>query len=167
MDDDIRRLLDEAAIRKVHLRYCRGVDRLDWDLVRSCYHPDAIDDHGEYVGGVEGFIDYCKAGTAQFLSTTHFTGNQLVEVDGDRAWAEHYARAYHRVPAGEDGKPRDFAINCRYIDDMERRDGEWRIARRVVVVDADRVDPVAESWVPEEQMRGRRGRADPSYRASG
>ena len=43
----LQMLIDEAAIKKVHLRYCRGIDRMDWDLIRSCYHPDAIDDHGE------------------------------------------------------------------------------------------------------------------------
>ncbi|WP_221890845.1 nuclear transport factor 2 family protein [Microbispora sp. KK1-11] len=34
---------DQQEIHEVVLRYCRGVDRLDMDLVRSAYHPDAID----------------------------------------------------------------------------------------------------------------------------
>lgn len=161
---ELQRLLDEAAIKKVHIRYCRGIDRMDWDLIRSCYHPDAIDDHGEYIGGIDGFIDYCKAGCPTFLSTTHFTGNQLVEVDGDAAWAEHYARAYHRV-AGRDGAPdQDLVVNTRYVDRFERREGEWRIAHRMVVVDTDRVDEVRERWVPEVQLRARRDSGDPSYR---
>ena len=166
MHEALQRLVDEADIKKVHLRYCRGVDRLDWDLVRSCYHSDAIDDHGEYAGGVEGFIEYCRQGTRNFSSTTHFTGNQLVEVDGDTAWAEHYARAYHRVPPGPDGQCKDFAILCRYVDRMERRDGEWRIARRVVVIDGDRVDPVDETWVPQSAINSRRDGEDPSYLAA-
>jgi hypothetical protein len=163
MEMSLQRLLDEAAIKNVHIRYCRGIDRMDWDLVRSCYHPDAIDDHGEYIGGIDGFIAYCKAGTPNFLSTFHFTGNQLVEVDGDIAWAEHYARAYHRVPAGTDGVLKDLVTNVRYVDRFERRNGEWRIAKRVVVVDTDRVDPVRESWVPPVQFRGKRDKTDPSY----
>ena len=162
-EDALQRLLDEEAIKKVHLRYCRGIDRRDFDLLRSCYHPDAIDDHGDYVGGVDGFIEFCEQGTLNFLSTTHLTCNQLVEVDGDVAWAEFYGRAYHRVPAGEDGLERDLAVNTRWIDRFERRNGEWRIARRKVVVDTDRVDPVTERWVPLEQYRGRRDRSDPSY----
>ena len=52
----LQRLLDEAAIRRVHLDYCRGVDRRDWELVRSCYHRDAVDHHGPYSGGIDGFI---------------------------------------------------------------------------------------------------------------
>jgi hypothetical protein len=163
MDASLQRLIDEAAIKKVHIRYCRGVDRMDWDLIRSCYHPDAIDDHGEYVGGIDGFIEYCKKGTPNFEGTFHFTGNQLVEVDGDSAWAEHYARAYHRVAAEPGGSPKDLVTNVRYVDRFERRNGEWRILKRVVVVDTDRVDPVNERWVPEVQLRGRRDKSDPSY----
>jgi hypothetical protein len=163
MEPLLQRLLDEEAIKKVHIRYCRGIDRMDWELVRSCYHPDAIDDHGEYVGGIDGFIEYCKAGCPTFLSTTHFTGNQLVEVDGDVAWAEHYARAFHRVAAGEDGVMKDLVVNCRYGDRFERRGGEWRIAHRTVIVDTDRVDPVGEHWVPDVQLRGARDRSDPTY----
>ncbi|HJY93624.1 MAG TPA: nuclear transport factor 2 family protein, partial [Streptosporangiaceae bacterium] len=38
------------AIRQAALRYCRGVDRLDAELMRSAYHNDATDDHGVFVG---------------------------------------------------------------------------------------------------------------------
>jgi hypothetical protein len=163
LEPALQRLLDEAAIKAVQIRYCRGVDRMDWELVRSCYHPDATDDHGDYVGGVDGFIEYCKAGTPNFESTTHFTGNQLVEVDGDTAWAEHYARAYHRVRAGPDGPAKDLVVNCRYVDRLERRDGEWRFASRVIIVDSENVEPVRELWVDPVLLRGKRDRADPSY----
>jgi ketosteroid isomerase-like protein len=163
MQAALQRLLDEEAIKKVHLHYCRSVDRRDWELLRSCYHPDAVDDHGDYVGGVDGFIEFCESGTLNFTSTTHLTCNQLVEVDGDVAWTEFYGLAYHRLPADADGIEKDFAVNTRWVDRFERRDGEWRIAKRTVVVDTDRVDPVTERWVPQEQYRGRRDRTDPSY----
>jgi hypothetical protein len=38
---------DRWAIHDVLVRYCRGVDRLDADLVRSAYHSDAVE-HGPY-----------------------------------------------------------------------------------------------------------------------
>ncbi len=163
MEEALQRLLDEDAIKKVHLRYCRAIDRRDFELLRSCYHPDAIDDHGDFVGGIDDFIAFCREGTLNFLSTTHHTTNMLVEVDGNSATTEFYGRAYHRVPAGEDGVEKDFAVNTRWVDRFEKRDGEWRIAKRLVVVDTDRVDPVNERWVPDEQYRGRRDRSDPVY----
>lgn len=160
----IEQLLDDAAVKALHLRYCRGVDRLDWALVRACYHPDGTDDHGSYRGGVDGFIAWAAAGLARFESTTHFTGNQLVEVAGDIAWAEHYAVVYHRRAAGPDGPAADLIANVRYVDRVERRDGEWRIATRVVVVDAEKVEPVAATWLGTATQRGRRDRTDLSYR---
>jgi hypothetical protein len=159
----LQHLLDQAAVREVHLRYCRGIDRMDWTLVRSCYHPDAIDDHGSYVGGVEGFIEWAQQLLAGFESTTHFTGNQLVEIEGDSAWAEHYARAYHRRPAGSGIPAVDLVANVRYIDRMEKRGGEWRIAKRVLTVDSDRADPVIDLYASADIKRSRRDRGDPSY----
>lgn len=163
MDEALRRLIDVEAIKALHIRYCHGVDRCDWDLVRSCYHPDAIDDHGDYVGGIDGFIDYCKGGVPNFESTSHFTGNQLVEVDGDTAWAEHYARAYHRLAASGDNPAVDLVANVRYADRLERRDGEWRFAKRVVIIDAEGTVPAGDAWAPAVLKRGKRDRSDPSY----
>lgn len=161
---DIQTLIDEALIRNVHLRYCRGVDRLDWELVRSCYHPDATDEHGSYSGGIDGFIDWIAAGLPRFESTTHFTGNQLVEVTGDTAWAEHYALVTHRRAATGEAPAADLIVNVRYIDRMERRDGEWRIAKRVVIADSEKLETIEGSWLDLAQLRpSRRDRSDHSY----
>lgn len=163
MEEALQRLVDEAAIKDVQLRYCRGIDRRDLDLLRSCYHPDASDDHGEFVGGVEEFLAYVENGTRDFLSTSHQICNQLVEVHGDVAWAEAYVLAYHRLPAGEDGVEKDWICNARFVDRFERRDGEWRIADRKVVVDTDRVITVEECWTERVALVARRDRTDPSY----
>lgn len=54
MDNDtvgmVRELHDRQVIRQVVERYARSVDRQDKDILVSCYHSDAIDDHGMFVG---------------------------------------------------------------------------------------------------------------------
>jgi len=156
-------LVAESEIRDVHLRYCRGVDRMDWDLVRSCYHPDATDDHGAFKGAIDEFLVWVAGALAKYEVTTHFTGNQLVEVKGDTAWAEHYGRIYHRR-AGLDAEPaEDFIVNVRYVDHLERRSGQWKIARRVVIVDSARRDPVTALWLSPDPTSSRRDRQDASY----
>ena len=45
------------AIREVAFRYSRGVDRLDADVMRSAYWPDAVDDHGRFVGNGWEFVE--------------------------------------------------------------------------------------------------------------
>lgn len=43
METRLRLLEDRQAIHEVILRYCRGVDRSDPDLILSAFHDDAID----------------------------------------------------------------------------------------------------------------------------
>lgn len=48
-DEDIQALLDERAIRAILMRYCRAVDRCDQEAIAACFHPDAVDDHGNWI----------------------------------------------------------------------------------------------------------------------
>jgi hypothetical protein len=52
----LQRLLDKGAIREASLRYTRGIDRHDAEIMAAAYHPDATDDHGAYIGDPAGFI---------------------------------------------------------------------------------------------------------------
>ena len=141
----LARLLAKDDIRDVLNRYCRGVDRRDYEMIRSCYHPDARDNHGEdYIGGVDGFIEHVRSTLDRFERTMHFLGNILIEVDGPRARAETYIIAHHRLPARPDRPIRDFLVGLRYIDDFEERDGQWRIAERVCAFEWSRIDPLPE-----------------------
>ncbi len=165
MEQAIRDAADERAIKHVLTRYTRAIDRFDMDLLRTVYHPDAYDDHGGYKGDVEGFIVYLNEVLPRFEGTQHFLGNMHVEIDGDVAHTETYCQAWHRI-AGEDGAPdHDSVAGLRYIDRFERRDGEWRIAARQIVLDWTRDDPVAGGSgekSPDTQY-GRRDRDDPAY----
>lgn len=162
----VQQLLDEAAIRRVHLNYCRGVDRRDWDLVRSCYHPDAVDHHGPYSGGVDGFISWAVKFVDTVVSTTHFVGNQIVDVDGNTAWHEAYCRAYHRMKATDSTPAADYVVNLRYLDRMEARDGEWKISDRLVVHDSVRWDALGDT-TETDFFPGAYAPDDASYHRSG
>lgn len=161
MAKTIECLLDEAAIKEVQIRYCRAADRVDAEALRACFHPHATADYGHGAWNLDEYMEHATAMMANFIATTHNTGNQLVEVDGDSAWAEHYAVATHRWPHDENGDTRDMIAGIRYVDRMERIGGEWRIARRVMVLDWHRIDPVI--GVSEQAANGRRDRSDPSY----
>lgn len=161
-DAAMAELLDEHAIRNVVLRYCRGVDRMDRELVRSCFHDDAEDDHGNFRGSVDELLDWMWQLLAEYDSTMHFVGNQLVELRGDVARAETYGIAFHR---GDPSKPhRNLVSGFRYIDRFERRAGEWRIAKRTVATEWNRVDAPEHWWpTPDDFVRGVRGPGDPVY----
>jgi hypothetical protein len=170
MDERWSRLGDDRAIRDVLARYWRGIDRQDPELVLGTYHPGAFDDHGYYQGPVEGFVETLRPGVwSYFEKTQHFAGNLQVDfVSADRARAESYAVAHHvRRAAGEggleSGGDRDLVYGLRYVDDFERRDGEWRIARRVCAWDWHRIDPVGGIPLPASYFRGHLSKADPVY----
>lgn len=161
----LERVADRQEITDVIYRYCRGIDRCDDELVRSCYHPDATDDHGDFRGGVEDFIAYIGRGLPRFERTMHFIGNVLIEPEGDVARVESYIVAYHRLARSRTKPERDYIVGLRYVDDFERRAGEWRIAARVCVFEWSRIDPIAPNgWTPAaEATLGRRDRGDAVY----
>lgn len=126
----VRELYDRQKIREVVTNYCRGVDRMDRDLLLSCYHPDAIDDHGFFVGGPEAFWDWVNRYHTKAQAThQHIITNHSCDLDGETAHAETYW-----MMAGMDAKDFSLAIGGgRYLDRMEKRGGEWRIAARKCV----------------------------------
>lgn len=149
---------DEDLIREVLHRYARGVDRRDWDLVRSCYHADATDWHGQHHGGVDGLIAQMRERHARIDSSMHFISNVLVEVSGDTATSEAYCQAYLRSP-GAPGPASTRTVRCRYLDRLERRDDAvWRIADRVVVYES--IITSLETFEPEPGMQTMRRDAD-------
>lgn len=159
-------LLAEREIRRTLERYCRGVDRRDFELVRSCYHPDATDDHGAYAGGLDGFIEYIERELKVFETTVHSVTNLLIDkVDESVAHSEAYATAFHRIAASSSKPRRDYLVGFRFLDRFERRDGPWLIASRRIIIDWTRMDEVGSGiHLPGCFTFGSPSSADPSYR---
>ncbi len=161
----VRELLDRQAIHDCIIRYCRGVDRMDRDLLLSAYHSDAIDDHGLFVGGPEAFADYFLAFHGENQSATqHIITNHSCDLDGDTAHCETYwlfAAMNRNGPALSLG-------GGRYVDRMERREGRWGLAARKCLMDWQGV-PGEYDLTPEQFQRtlgagpGTRDPGDPSY----
>jgi SnoaL-like domain len=161
---EIQELIDRQLIQDAIYRYCRGVDRLDKELIASSYHPDAWDDHGTFkVRGTE-CADVIVARIAQQASSSmHCITNVLYErIARDVVNTEAYFVAWLAFERGNSAFTR--GLGGRYIDRFERRDSIWRIANRVVVHEWSRIDPIAEAWPPSLNMhQGRRSRDDITY----
>ncbi|NIH80829.1 nuclear transport factor 2 family protein [Amycolatopsis viridis] len=153
---------DRWAIHDVVLRYCRGVDRLDFDLVRSAYHPGAIDHHTGFDGPVDDYVEWVRPLLATYTGTMHLVGNHLAEVYGTHAVAETYGTAVHWGEPAADPR-RNFVSGFRYVDHLEKRDGRWAIVERFAVREWTR-STVGTQLAPEgEGPRGRRDAGDPVY----
>jgi 3-phenylpropionate/cinnamic acid dioxygenase small subunit len=164
MDPRLARLLDKQSIEESIYAYCRAIDRRDFDGIRACYHPDATDEHGNFAGTVDAYLEWVEPLLARYRWTMHFIGNVLIEFGDDEhvAAAESYGIALHR---SEEAKPYlNLISGFRYLDRFERRDAEWKIARRVVVSEWSIPMP-AEAWweLPDSLRRGQPGRGDALY----
>jgi hypothetical protein len=159
-----------AAISDAMNRYCRGVDRCDWELLRSAYHPGAIDDHGDFYGTVEEFIADAQERHRAVEQSMHFIGNMLFSFPTvDVAIVESYCVAFLRyVPpapavAAGSAAARLRAV-VRYVDRFERREGEWRIAHRTVVFEDRTFEQLSEPFVLDGMRNTQRhGTDDPLY----
>lgn len=164
-------LLDKQEISEVLYRRSRASDRCDIALALSCYHPDATETHpGSPSVLAHDFITkhsmMVNAQGASIHMMYHGLLNMLIEVDGDRAFAETYNLAMHREKKPEGGDV-EFQIGGRLLDTFERRDGRWAIAHREIVMDWSHVAPVGpQFWdkMAHSVVLGVRGETDALYR---
>lgn len=165
MEIRLREMIDRQDIHQVLLRYARGLDRLDNELARSCYWDDAIEDHGQFIGAPDDFIAWAHQTTLMFKATQHAILNHFCDLQGDDAYCETY---YQFTSVGD--KAPNLLSTGRYIDHFQRRQGEWRIANRVTIVEGrfDLPDSMAGAGMPPaygpgESCPATRDRNDVSY----
>jgi hypothetical protein len=160
-------LADREAIRDCLYRYCRSVDRLDEDLMRTVYWPDAIDNHLEFTGTVEEFIAWAFPRMRAMDLGQHIIGNVMIRFEGsNNAAVESYFWGVHVIRAN--GAAFDSIGSGRYLDRFEKRNDEWRVAKRVVVTDWFRNYPDTADWTNgpfnmPTAVRGHRYPKDDSY----
>jgi uncharacterized protein (TIGR02246 family) len=143
MTDDLelrmRELVDVDAVRRTVLRYFRGTDTRDAELVASTYHPDAVDVRGDRTLRGPTIAEELAASSATtMLQMRHHVTTHHIEIDGDTATSEAYCIGIHKA-AGE--PPKRLQTSGRYVDNLERREGEWRITRREVFIELVRTLP--------------------------
>lgn len=132
-------LLDREEIHDCLQRYARGVDRFDRALLLSAFHDDFLDEHGKFVGNREEFADWAFGQhRASHQSHCHYILNHRADIDGTTAHAETY---FIFTAMNRQGKPLVMG-GGRYIDRLEKRDGQWKIAARVTLRDWGMIDHI-------------------------
>jgi hypothetical protein len=161
----IAELIDRQDIADCLVRFSRGMDRFDRELFLSAFHPDAVIAAGDFVGGPVELYDWAQPmHEAGQYATTHNLLNNSCEIDGDTAHSETY---YLFVGRNRDDS--NWLAGGRYLDRLERRDGEWRIAFRSNAIEWSGTAPTLPIPFAEVEDLGlnglpARGREDPSYR---
>jgi hypothetical protein len=165
-DPLLQEMLDEFALRKLVHTYCRAVDRGDFATLRTLYHNDAVDAHGDVsTGSVEEFLEMLEASRPHIRSMQHNVTTVNFAIDGSLAEGEIYTIATHTLGAGD--RDVDVIVGGRYLDKYEKRDRTWRIVERAVVTDWAHVnDPSAVDLshpITRGTLTGSPGADDPSH----
>ena len=125
-------LANRSAIQETIFSHCRGLDRADEALLKSCYWEDATVDYGFFKGDAHAFCELIIPAIQRYRATHHQVSNLLVARKGSNAVVETYLTAYHHQP---DDAKREMSYFGRYVDHFQRRGGCWKIFFRQVVAD--------------------------------
>jgi SnoaL-like domain len=168
--DRIEALLDRQDISDCLTRFSRGMDRFDRDIYLSAFHDDAVIAAGPFVGSAADCWDWAKPmHEAGQVLTHHSLLNNTVEIADNTAHSETYYQFVARNHPWEEGGGETVMLaGGRYIDRLERRDGEWKIALRTNIIEWSCLQPslpLPFGDVPDIGANGvsARDRSDPSY----
>lgn len=139
-DASLQELLEKEKIREVVSNWAFWRDAQDWPNLLSTFHPEGTILISWFDGSHEGFVNESK----KTAGTKHDLGNSRVEVNGSRAIAE--SNVTIMVRAEIIGMEADVTSRARFVDFFERREGHWKIVRRVGVYEHDRLDLVSPSF---------------------
>ncbi len=131
----LARAADLHAIEQVLRSYGRAIDRLDQELLAACFFSDAVLNYPGYSPDLGDYIPWLiEFARGRFDGMMHYLVNINIELSADVAWTESYLYARHWRLAGYTVDPAATYSGCsRYVDRVERRAGEWRIACRTVL----------------------------------
>ena len=114
-------------------------DQRRWDELLSTFHPDGEIAVSWFRGPFHEFVEHCK----RIGLSKHLIFPPLVRIAGDRALAETSITILVRQAI--EGLAVDMSSRARFLDRLERREGEWRILERAAIYEQDRLDTVEPS----------------------
>ena len=161
-------LSDRLEIIDCLTRVARGADRCDREIYLSAFHSDAKIQHPNRQGSPSESIEKGIAFLEEaYFSSCHNILNHTCEIKGDIAYTETY---YLFIARNRDQTNR--ISGGRYLDRLERRSGEWKIASRRLITEYAGIIPpkmvladeaILKMEISEGFKAPSRTRDDPSY----
>ena len=149
-DEKLQGMLDKFEIAEVVSAACYSRDTSDWSTLRDCYHSDGTVTVSWHSGPVDEFIERSTEMMAKRLPgefTKHVNANQRIRLNGNRAIIEYDVILHSRRML--DGYAFDFHTWSKYLDQVEKRDGRWKIFNRSAIYEKDRMDAHNPREIPD------------------
>ena len=129
---------DVDALRALNQRYSRAIDARDMEGLTALFDPAGSVDGARGSSTVPDYLEMTRASPRVFEQSMHVLGDPLIDfVEGsDAARLDTYAVVYQLGRVGADGDETggDMVLGIRYLDDVRRIDGAWRIHHRQAVM---------------------------------
>ena len=133
-------LLDKLALHDVVQSWALYRDTGDWEGLQSTLHPSAHMTATWFDGPFTDFILAVKASWRKGSSSQHFLGGTVSQIVGDKAIAQ--TRMTIMVRGALQGHEVDVSCVGRFYDRVVKNDGQWKILKRNVIYEKDRMDLV-------------------------
>ncbi len=124
-----------------HLQSCQAIadlmtgwmhrDLAEWDQLLALFHPDATIEFTWFEGRFTDFVDASKKMRQSDFKSKHLIGSPVITFSGDRAISETNAVIIGDNPTLALG----FVAHNRWIDQVEKRHGIWKVLKRQSVYD--------------------------------
>jgi hypothetical protein len=137
---------DKLAIRETVENWVVWRDSGDWERFASVWHPEAWMIATWFQGPASKFIEVSREGFNRGVNILHLLGGFSCDIVDDRAIAQTKMTISQRALV--DGVLVDVLCTGRFYDFFEKRSGLWRIVRRRLIYEKDRMDPVEPSATP-------------------
>ncbi|MBX5443430.1 MAG: nuclear transport factor 2 family protein [Solirubrobacteraceae bacterium] len=125
----LARLLDREAIRDLLARYPQAFDDRDWAAWEELWTEDVVwVVDGTEIVGLDAVREFMVACLPPDYGSKHLCGNPVIEL------AENGATAHARTDVVWIAANYENTIVARYVDDLVKVGGRWRIRRRDEVV---------------------------------
>ncbi|GAA3435125.1 nuclear transport factor 2 family protein [Kutzneria kofuensis] len=131
---------DVREIRTVIENWAVWRDAGDWTRFATVWHRDGQMTATWFHGSAADFIAASAKGFEAGVRILHFLGGSSVDVAGDRAIAQTKMTITQRATVH--GVPADVVCTGRFYDFFGREDDQWRIVRRRLIYEIDRMTPV-------------------------
>jgi len=133
---------DRSDISQLMYKWGFYRDHGMWDELRTTFHPEGTIQVTWFTGEFSDFVDTSIKMAEGGAESIHIIKPSIVDVVGDRAIAITPASITARANPGVE---LDLSSEAYFFDFVERRDGEWKILRRICVYQKDRMDSVMPS----------------------
>lgn len=136
-NEDLTYLMEESKIRSLLNEWVFCRDRMDMEAFDKCWSNDG----SMHVGFFEGHKDeFKKVVLAKNLDSRHFPSEPQIKISGDRAVVKTYCFLLVR---SEKPVTVDVFAHMQFYDMLIKEAGEWKIFKRYVTFDKDRLDYLA------------------------